>query len=352
MPTALPIEIPSLQPSLMRPSQFSWIVSLHENGGISLNHTHLKISYNISNRYYSYNIYDEDCNTTIHDNPLVITDTTVTGLGNGFKTVDSFFDIDIATLENSSVWSSSLIGGTLKFCGIMSLYTSTTGEVEVVRNEAIFIIEVENKSNFTATNIQTTSTDPTDGGSSSIAIESPIDAYICNDNFAIYSETLSQGDYLQVCTKATNGAVEIKRIDELLLVQNKNDGDQLSEQIVGSEGDYLKYPSLTLSACNEGSGISKICYVKFQLTTAFFNEVNPAFITVTGVVKLETIGSSRHLKESKGLNSFNRKLEENSANGEFRVIIDLNNGDNASESRRNVYSILVTIISISMSMLW
>ena len=336
----------------MRPSQFSWIATLHENDGIVLDHTLLKISYNISNRYYSYNIYDEDCNTTIHDNPLVVTDTTVTGLGNGFKTVDNFFNIDIASLENSSVWSSNSIGGTLKFCGIMSLYTNTTAEVEVVRNKAIFIIEVENKSNFTATNIETISTDPTDGGTSNIAIKSPIDAYMCNDNFAISSETLSQGDFLQICTKATNGVVEIKRIDEFLLVQNQNDGDQLSEQIVGSEGDYLKYPSLTLRACNEGSGISKICYVKFQLTTAFFNDVNPNSITVTGVVKLESIGSSRHLKESGGLHSYNRKVGENSSNGDFRVIIDLNNGDNASASRRNVYSILITIISISMGMLW
>ena len=341
--------MPSLQPSLMRPSQFSWIVSLLENGGIVLNQTLLKISYNISNRDYSYDIYDEDCTTTVHDNPLVITDTTVTGLGNGFKTVDNFFEIDIPTLENSSVWSSNSIGGRIQFCGIMSLYTNSSGEVEVVRNEALFMIEIDNTSNFTATNIEIMSTDPTDGGTSNIAIESPIDAYMCDDNFAISSETLSQGDFLQVCTKATNGIVETKRIDELLLVQNQNDGDQLSEQIVGGEGDYLKYPSLTLSACNEGSGISKICYVKFQLTSAFFNDVNPNSITVTGVVKLENIGGSRHLKESGELNFYNRKLGED---GDFRLIIDLNNGDNTSESRRNVYPILITIISISMCMLW
>ena len=69
-------------------------------------------------------------------------------------------------------------------------------------------------------------------------------------------------------------------------------------------------------------------------------------------MKLESIDSSRHLKESGGLNSYNRKLGENSSNGDFRVIIDLNNGNNASESRRNVYSILVTIISIYMGIFW
>jgi len=196
------------------------------------------------------------------------------------------------------------------------------------------------------------STDPTDGGRSNIAIESPIDAYMCDDNFAISSETLSQGDHLQVCTKATNGIVETKRIDELLLVQNQNDGDQLSEQIVGSDGNYLKYPSLTLSACNKGSGISKICYVKFQLTAAFFNDINPNSITVTGVVTLESIGNSRNLKESLGLNSYNRKLGENSADGDFHLIIDLNNGDSTSDFERNSYLILVTIISISMGMMW
>merc|ERR1740124_321481 len=351
-PSVLPTEIPSLQPSLMRPSKFSWIVSLHENSGIVLNQTLLKLSYNISNRDYSYDIYDEDCNTTVRDNPLVVTDTTVAGLGNGFKTVDNFFEIDIPTLENSSVWSSDSTGGTLKFCGIMSLYTNSTGAVEVVRNEAIFVIEIKNKSNFTVTNIKIMSIDPTDGGTSKIAIESTIEAYMCDDNFAISSETLSQGDFLQVCTKATNGIVETKRIDELLLVQNQNDGDQLSELIVGSEGDYLKYPSLTLSACNEGSGISKICYVKFQLTAVFFNDVNPNSITVTGVVKLENIGSSCHLKESLGLNSYNRKLGENSSDGDFRLIIGLNNGDNTSDFKRNGYLILVTITFISMGMLW
>ena len=343
----------SLQPSLMRPSQFSWIASLHENGGIVLNQTSLMLSYNISNRDYSYNIYDEDCNTTIADNPLVITNTTVTGVGNGFKVVDTFFDIHIPSLESSSMWSSNAIGGTFKFCGIMSLYTNTTGEVEVVRNKAIFMIKVENKSNFTATNIETMSTDPTDGGRGNIAIESPIDTYMCDDNFANSSATLSQGDFLQVCTRATNGIVETNRIDELLLVQNQNDGTQLSEQIVGSDGDYLKYPSLTLSSCNEESGISKICYVKFQLTAAFFNDVNPNSITVTGIVKLENIGSSRYLKERGWLNSNNRKLGENHLDGDFRLSIDLNNGDNVSGCRRYVYPIIVTIISIYMGMwLW
>merc|ERR1740136_406289 len=119
------------------------------------------------------------------------------------------------------------------------------------------------------------SLDSTDGGRSNIAIESPIKVYMCDDNFVITSQTLSQGDFLQVCTRATSSIVETKRIAELLLVQNQNNSDQLSEQIVGSEGDYLKYPSLTLSVCNEGSGISKICYVKFQLTAVFINDVNP-----------------------------------------------------------------------------
>ena len=66
-------------------------------------------------------------------------------------------------------------------------------------------------------------------------------------------------------------------------------------------------------------------------------------------MKLENIGSSRHLKASGGLDSYNRQLGEDS---DFHLIIDLNNEDNTSESRRNDYPILVTIISISMGMLW
>ena len=62
------------------------------------------------------------------DNPLVITDIIVAGQGNGFKTV-IFSEIDIPTLENSSVWNSNLIQEILQFCGTMSLYTNATGEV-------------------------------------------------------------------------------------------------------------------------------------------------------------------------------------------------------------------------------
>ena len=103
-----------------------------------------------------------------------------------------------------------MIQETLQFCGTMSLYTNATGEVYVVRNEAIFKI-VENQSIFTATNIQTISTCPTDEGKGNIAIDSPIQAYMCDDNFVISSKNLSQGYFLQVCTKATNGIVETKK---------------------------------------------------------------------------------------------------------------------------------------------
>ena len=69
--------------------------------------------------------------------------------------------------------------------------------------------------------------------------------------------------------------------------------------------------------------------------------MNPDSITVTGAVKLKNSDINRNLKESGGFNSYNSKLAENSSDGDFCLIINLNNGDNTSESGGNVHLILV-----------
>ena len=71
------------------------------------------------------------------------------------------------------------------------------------------------------TNIQTISTGPIDEGKGNITTESPIHMYMCGNDFAISSKNLSQGDFLQVYTKVTNGIVNTKRINKLSLSKIK-----------------------------------------------------------------------------------------------------------------------------------
>ena len=64
--------------------KFEWEIAMLGNGVMN-GQLLFSMSYNISNRYYNFDVFEEDCQTKVEG--ALEESETVTGFGNGFKNV-------------------------------------------------------------------------------------------------------------------------------------------------------------------------------------------------------------------------------------------------------------------------
>jgi len=346
VPSLLPSSFPTTAPSTVLADKFEWYITPLNNGAI-YGQSEFRMEYNISNRDYVFDVFEEDCTTKVED-ALGETES-VKILGDGFLNVTASLALNLEDIENNSgIWTSSITGGQIKFCVGMSLFLKQ----DVLMNfyETTYTINVDKTSGFELADIAVERTGVQDGGSKLIDYEEMITAFHCHDDYSVMSPLpiLSQGDVLQVCVQVenSNSIFEVEYVRDMNVTQPDNDD---SPVMVVSNRNNFAYDALTLIECNEGN--NQICRVKFQLLASFFEKSNPPDLSVSGTVKMKVkTTQARHLSAGIGLVhdeydiSGKRKLEGDELLG-FTLDVELSNAlDSASfESMRvkqNGYAIL------------
>ena len=140
----------------------------------------LLIDFNISNRVFYIDVFQNDCVTSVIG-ALKETET-VTGLGNGFKKVAVSVEIDQAEIEGDNVWTSSANGGEIDFCIVMKLFLNETRRDLIQFMETQFKIIVDTTTQFTISKVTTDRISARSGGVENIDYEVDIDAYQCEDD--------------------------------------------------------------------------------------------------------------------------------------------------------------------------
>ena len=308
------------------------------------------MEYNVSNRDYEFDVFQEDC-TTIVEYALGETES-VNSLGDGFLNVTASLAISQEDIENdASIWTSSINGGEIRFCVVMSLFLKHDNE-DVLMNfhETVYRINVDKTSDFELVDIVAERTGAQDGGSEFIDYEENITAFQCNDDYTMISPVrpLSQGDILQVCVlvEDNNSIFEVDYVQDMNITQPDNDD---SPVMVVSNRTNFAYDALTFTECNGGN--NQICRVKFQLLASFFGKSEPPDLTVSGIIKLKLKTTARRLYQSMDSGLFHyihntgskRKLEGNEGT-DFALDVELSNELHSAsfQNRRlqNGYAIL------------
>ena len=251
------------------------------------------MAFNISNQVHTIDVLDSDCTTKVED-ALHLTET-ITGLGDGFKEVDIYLDINQTLIEgsNSEIWTNTTSGGEIEFCILASLFLTLAKEHVIDFLETKVKVNVDRTSGFELDSIQTSRTAAGLARENDINTVEAIDVYQCNDEFtAIESPPpLVQGSVLQLCVHV-NDMSSIYAIDKIFAL-NITQGNKDSLEIISSNGNTILYPRITEVLYQDGG--NKVGKVKFQLFGSFFDQAAPDDLDISGVVHLVLKNRRRRL---------------------------------------------------------
>ena len=333
------------------PKKFEWFITPLENETL-VGQEALVMSYNISNRQYNFDVFREDCVTEVDG--VLEESLTTSSLGGGFSNVTASLAINQQKIEdNSDVWTSSINGGQIKFCVVMSLLMKD-GDENVVVNflDTVYTINVDQTTGFTEDDIATERTAARDSRTEEIDYEVDIIVFQCNDDYTakLPLSALSQGGILQVCIQVENSEskFELDYVRDMNITQADNED---SPVMVVSNRTNFAYDELTLTECSGGD--NQVCRVKFQLIGSFFQESAPPKLSVSGVVKLKLKTSRRRNLDELSTAGVNvreidvlkpRNLDENTDLNTFTLDIELSNEVDYSASFNKGVVVLSHII--------
>ena len=332
--------------------KFEWYITPLNNGTINDQST-FTMDYNISNREYVFDVFQEDCTTKVE---IALAETeSVSSLGDGFLNVTASLAISQEDIEsNTGIWTSSIDGGQIRFCVVMSLFLKHDNE-DVLMNfhETVFTINVDKTTGFELENIVAERTGAHDGGSELIDYEENITAFQCDDDYTVMTPVpiLNQGDILQVCVlvENVNSIFEVDYVQDMNITQLENDD---SPVMVIANGTSFAYDALTFIECNGGN--NQICRVKFQLLASFFDKSDPPDLSVSGIVKLKLKTTARRLHQSVDIGFYRdvnnigsiRRFERNKAM-DFTLNVELSNGFDSASFQNWRVQIGYTILAIT-----
>ena len=246
----------------------------------------LEMDFNISNRYYSFQILEDDCKNEVTD-ALGATDTVI-GLGNGFKQVDIALDINQTEIEESTsnIWTPTTIGGNISFCVALSLYLDDSEDDLVNFLETTHKVSIDTTAGFSVVDITAEKKAALSGGEIELDYSEAIEAYQCDSNFEQLDSppALRQGDVMEICIKSqdANSIFEVEQIYSFNVTQDQSIP---TLELISNEGNTNLYEELT-EVTYDSNGQTKTGKVKFQLLGMFFEDENPDALTVTGTAKL------------------------------------------------------------------
>jgi len=327
--------------------KYEWYIDLINNATMSGERA-LLIDFNISNRVFDIDVFQNDCVTSVIG-ALKETET-VTGLGNGFKKVAVSVEIDQAEIEGDNVWTSSANGGEIDFCIVMKLFLNETRRDLIQFMETQFKIIVDTTAQFTISEITTDRISARSGGVENIDYEVDIDAYQCEDDGSRKIPTLmTQGDIMQVCVMVDESTSSIFEINQIYSFNITQGTGGTPVKVLYNDGNSMQYPTLTdVEKIDLPNNIIK---VKFQLLGSFFSHDDPDSLKVSGIVKLALTKTRRHLQESAGAAfSVPRKLQRE--NSEFSLDVDLVGGSTSSAWKNSANVLSSAILAGGVYTIW
>ena len=145
----MPSDVPSSAPTTL----FNWHIEPRDDLSIVFGDDsssgEIQYSYRISNRAYSLEVFESDCQTNITDG-LVDIVSTATPLNDNYASLDIALDVDTMLLTNSSLFSMHpmMTKGSAELCVRLDLLSPLDG-VSVAFHESVFVIGLDFSSNFT-----------------------------------------------------------------------------------------------------------------------------------------------------------------------------------------------------------
>ena len=241
-------------------------------------------AYNISDRDYNIEVFKDDCSTPSDD--LTLT-TTVDSKSSGQNHLEASFLYNQTVIQFSNLWTASITGGDVDFCVKLSLYSNSSGGILLNFIETIYNIEVDLTAGFSTT-AEVLRTAAGNGGVERIMTDENITVYQCNDSFEEMPlpPPLAQGDALQICIMTDNDSLfKVGAVEDVTISQNETKAFDYVTSFVDSHW--------AVSSCMAINSTMSKCKVKMQLIGAYFSDVYPNNITVSGSVKLDYVGRRR-----------------------------------------------------------
>ena len=318
-PSAEPVPSASIQPSsdvTISPTQelgkFEW--DLERIGSFLVEFDAAKseevgLVYNISLREAVITMFQQDCNTTLPNGLVEVTQSTkITTSTHG--ELDVMIDIKQDSVVGSPIWrdGSSSGSGFIDFCVRVDL-TLPSG-VSVNFHEQVVLLSIGLSQGFVVNEIEL-EREIADEDAASANADYGIEACQCNTAFECESIVLVQGDdaYICVFTEAEN--VEIAEIEELDFTQGS---------LV-----FASVNNRTESVLSEVTLLGKKAVIRSQLFSEFFTATDPDDLVVTGSAAVKFVNDTALVTRS--LRTV-RQLQEETTDGDeesadFEVMIGL-----------------------------
>lgn len=277
----------------------------------------IKLEFNTSNRDYSTQVLEDDCETNltgVSKSSISFIDTPLTSSGQ-FVQYDTLIKINHTALENDGTYWNSISDtlGFVKFCVLTELYLHGTEEtVNFLSN--VVNITINTDGNFEVFDIDVNRTGPEE---SEVAVDysTYLEAYQCTPDNLTQENTkvYSQGSVLVVCVKGDGDVVEVENIKQLSV----NQGSTPSFEYISETNGYNA--AIVTTECEDDNS-NRICSAQLRLLGRFFASDDPENLQVTGSVTM-TFPSNRARRLSQS--AVPRFLQDVSDTGAFNIDAEL-----------------------------
>lgn len=229
-------------------------------------------------------IRQQDCETSITDLNITLTNDVVTPLNATHSTLKISYDIDKTTIANSTVWDSET--NNLKICQKVQLVSDDSPALVMMEDTFVFLINFGFEIDFNVG-----AGDEGRGGPAYDNTTASINEYVkackCNGGapYDCNSIVLLPNEELYVCIFSVSGEVRVKSVDSMNVGQ---DGSQALTVVESGDVKYSSFSSMVAVPENYGYKVD------VRLPINLFNFSGPD-ITVSGVIEME-FGEGRKLR--------------------------------------------------------
>lgn len=324
----------------------------------------MSTNYTIDDHHYDVELFEKDCRTTPTgptNFPIMFYNTSNSVTMNRTNNIELLFLYNQTIVQESSLWESNRIGGTVEFCIRFNNYLSENPpgayyiplpgsdpfDIQVNHFEVTYTISVNSMSDFEVDDLIGIERKGADNARVDIDYEEEITAYICDDAYNMVSTVYTQGDYVNICVETVDrSAFEVHSIKDLTVSQW--DATGATPNLLTQFNYVISFEDspLSLSDCMYSNTTSAICKTKIQLIANWFDhtrlDMSGHFLRVVGTVKMDylgrrmsvnvpislRIGGQRTVDSSGSI----RRLNENSESSSFNTIIQIQTIEEAESS--------------------
>jgi hypothetical protein len=297
----------------------------------------ITLNYNISNRLFTLNVFDESCTIPVLDNVVGITGnaTVVTSTHSNLKVS---LDVKQEGVIGSVVWSNGPSGvGFVNLCVRVDLVLDNDNTISINFHEQKLFITIGLEQGFSVVGVSL-DRDAADEDNEAAEVDYAILACQCNASFVCGNEILVQGSDVYICVYSESDGVQVAGISALTFQQ----GDTFSTvPIFNSTEDPLT--AVFVSA--QGA------LIRSQMRSGFFTTINPLPVEVNGVAVLSfsNTGGRRLIRSV----SYSRVLRE-AESSDFNVTLGVQNDPattQVSGAGRVAGTVVIVFITIGAGLL-